>query len=203
MRWRRWLIVAAIPLLMIVGMAILQQSAKRPLPKEAPSQVGPSDPSLSAPAPKKDPILARQLNVPGVRNPVFHDPADVEIAASDLVIGLIVAGQPRAYLRQALSGLPKKHIVSDPTGEGQVILTHCDLSDCTRVFVASPERGAQEIRVGGLLEDGTLELLYDGRRYHQPDGKLPLPELPFAETSWGDWLAKHPDTTIYIGGQKG
>lgn len=203
MRWQRWIIVAVIPLLMLASMAlILQQSRKRQEAKQIAKQLGPSD--MSPPVQtQKERILGRQLDVPGISNPEFVDPENVELAPSDQVIGLVVAGKPRAYLRRALAGRAKKHIVSDSTEEGQITVTHCDLSECTRVFLERGAREPKEIRVGGLQADGTIELLIEGRRYPQREGKIPLAEFPFAETTWGDWLAKYPDSKIYVGDQAG
>jgi len=68
------------------------------------------------------------------------------------------------------------------------------------VFVEDETEKPTEIRVGGLQSNGTLELLIEGRRYAQTDEKIPLPKYPFAEMTWKQWLAQHPQTTIYVGG---
>lgn len=197
MRWQRWLIVAAIPALMLASMAVIIRQG----PKEHAKQLGPSETSAPPPARKKAGVLPRQLNERGVSNPEFVDPHDVELAAGDAVIGLVVEGEPRAYLRTALSGVAKRHIVTDATPTGRITVTYCDLAQCARVFVEPADDEPKEIRVGGLQRDETLSLLIDGQRYSQRDPSIPLAEFPFEETSWADWLAKHPQTKIYIGGR--
>lgn len=191
MRWQRWLILAAVPLLMLAGMALLMQASRK---EEIPQQIGPAAPAAA----RSEPVLARQLDVPGVSAPEFLDPDDARLAPADPVIGVIVAGEPRAYLRRALSGVAKKHLVSNQTEAGRITVTHCDLSNCTRVFVEQAD-DLKEIRVGGLQSNSTLELLIDGRRYPQRDPQIPLAEFPFAETSWEKWLADHPETKVYVG----
>jgi hypothetical protein len=192
MAWQRWLIVAAMPTLMVAGLALL---FSRSQPKEAAPKFGPT----ASQRPADAPVFARQLDEPGISDPEFVDPEEADLAPDDPVIGVIVDGQPRAYLQLALSGVAKKHVVSDVTSIGRITVTHCDLSRCTRVFIEDAPAGHKQIRVGGLQANRSLELLIDGRRYSQRDENIPLPEYPFAETSWENWLAEHPETKVYVG----
>ena len=180
---------------MVLGLAMLSQRSRQ----ERTQQLGPAAPA----SPPAEPVLARQLEVRGISDPKFLDPESASLAPSDAIIGLLVDGQPRAYLRRSLSGIAKKHVVSDQTDEGRITVTHCDLSNCTRVFVEPTGEQLKDIRVGGLQDNATLDLLIDGQRYPQRDQKIPLAEFPFVETSWERWLADHPQTKVYAGDQIG
>jgi hypothetical protein len=200
MRWQRWLVVAAIPVLMLAGMILVLPRSKQEVVKAPGPEMSPSQRKAPAAAQRKSmPTLARQLDLAGVSEPEFLAAEDADLADSDAVIGLIVDGEPRAYLQKALAGVPNKHVVTDHTEAGEITVTHCDLAECTRVFVERDEGKGGRIRVGGLRPDQTLELLIDGRRYSLSDPKIPLEEFPFTETSWGQWLASYPDTTVYVG----
>jgi hypothetical protein len=192
MRWQQWLILMAIPALMVVGLVVLSQQARQ----ESEQQLGPSAPA----AKPSEPVWARQLEVRGISDPEFLDPDAVDLPPSEPIIGLVVDGEPRAYVRKSLSGIAKRHVISDQAEEGRITVTHCDLSSCTRVFVEPTGEKLKDIRVGGLKENSTLELLIDGQRYPQRDQKIPLAEFPFVETTWERWLADHPQTKVYTGG---
>jgi len=142
-----------------------------------------------------------RLDVAGIDRPEFVTHRVVQLAADDQVIGIIVDGKPRAYLKRALSGSPEKHVVSDLTAEGRITVTHCDLEDCTRVFVDAGQEEA--IRIGGRREDRSLDLIIDGQRYSQLSQSIPRDPFPFEETSWQAWLAKHAETSVYLGGENG
>jgi hypothetical protein len=141
------------------------------------------------------------LDAPGINQPEFVTPRVVQLDPQDRVIGIMVDGKPRAYLMRALSGSAAKHVVSDLTPEGRITVTHCDLENCTRVFVDAGQ--AEPIRTGGRRRDRSLDLIVDGERYSQVSESIPRDVFPFEEMSWQEWLAKHPETSVYLGGERG
>ena len=153
------------------------------------------------PAPPASNFQPHRTDVSGNEHPEFVAPRVVQLAPHDEVIGVIVDGKPRAYVKRALSKRPEKHVVSDFTPQGRITVTYCDLEACTRVFVDS---GQQEpIRVGGRRPDRSLELIVDGQRHSQLSDLIPRDKFPFEEATWQEWFSRHPETSVYIGGDRG
>ncbi len=147
------------------------------------------------------------LDVPGVRLPAMLASAQATIPESWKVIGVIVNGQARAYLMDAM-GMPTEigsdmsaighHVVNDLIIDSAVSVTYCDLSECVRVFSKSSQVAPLALGVGGLSNDKML-LMYDGQRYEHGSADVPLGELPFTVTTWGRWRQANPTSTVYTG----
>jgi hypothetical protein len=52
--------------------------------------------------------------------------------------------------------------------------------------------------VGGL-RGGRMVLLYAGKHYMQDSPTIPLKDVPYEMTTWGDWVSRHPTSRIYLG----
>ncbi len=156
-------------------------------------------------------VLDFQVNRPGLVNPAFADPEDPRIINSMRVIGVVVDHQAYAYSVKALSipsrlrygtdkrELARRHIVNQLLDTTAVSVTYCDISGCARVFKLDHQTGALPLSVGGL-SNGKLVLSYHGKNYLHKDEKIPLADYPFEVTFWGDWVSRHPDSRIYLGG---
>lgn len=136
--------------------------------------------------------------------------ADAKIDLHQSVVGIIFEGKAVAVPLAALSG-PTSHIAILDFGDTQMALTHCNLSNCTRVLQL-PETMAQDggesdvplveastlidLMVGGLDIDGGLVLLYDDIRYSQRSQELPLDDCEFELTDLSTWRELHPETTV-------
>jgi hypothetical protein len=150
------------------------------------------------------------MEVPGIREPLAHSAADVQLADAAEVIGISVGGRVRAYLVDALN-LPDRHVVNDLLGDTPITVTFCPRTDCVRVYSDPSSHEPLPIVLGGWMEryeDRTILLLVGTTRYRQDTGQplepgaaapLSYPQINFVRTSWKEWRAAHPETDIYLG----
>jgi hypothetical protein len=198
-----WLVVGIVGVsCAIVGMR-WEDYVRAPLPDAAQYR--------DAAPPTNQIILDFEANRPGLENPPFADPQDERIGKSMRVIGVMVDGHAYAYSVKALSiprrfgygadkrELVRRHVVNQLLGDTAVSITYCDISACARVFKADHQTETLPLAVGGA-SNGKLVLSYNGKRYMHNDKKIPLTDCPFEVTFWGDWLSRHPDSRIYLGG---
>lgn len=138
------------------------------------------------------------LTLPPIQNPTFVFADEAPLLDDDIVIGVMVDDQSRAYLRDAFDDSPAAHVVHDQLGSKSVAVTHCDRQRCTRVL--GVDLGTPlEVGVGGWnADENTMELLVSGERFLQTSPDIPLDEVPFVETTWGLWRTIYPDTLVYV-----
>lgn len=146
---------------------------------------------------------AMLIDVPPVEDPILVEADAATIEEEDVVIGIVVNGEPRAYLRDAFHGNPYRHAVSDTIDSKSVAITHCDRIHCTRVFISPQENEKLDLRIGGWREDQTMELIVNDEGFSQKSEEIPLADLPFLELPWGHWRELFPDTLIYLGDSAG
>ena len=158
--------------------------------------------------------------VPALTEPAVWTAADLDAArrqrrrgktllAGDRVIGASRGGDHRAY---PLRFLVWHEVVNDTLGGTPIAVTYSPLCDSAAVFGRTVAGETVEFGVSGLLLDSNL-LLYDRR----PDGAgeslwsqllaravagpaaaagRALDPLPLSVTTWGEWLDRHPGTTL-------
>ncbi len=131
------------------------------------------------------------------------------LVGRDRVVGVDIGGARRAY---PLRFLVWHEAVNDTVGGEPIAVTHSPLSDSTAVFRRTAGGEALTFGVSGLLYNST-HLLYDRR----PGGSgeslwaqllaravagpaaaagSTLAVVPSELTTWAEWLARHPDTTL-------
>lgn len=148
------------------------------------------------------------LKVKGVVQPSLCQPDQVSLPPDELVIGIEVNGEPRAYVVEAFEVFEvhdpndlSVHVVNDILGNEPISITHCNLTHSTRVLTHVAESGRQveplDVRVGGW-ENGML-LVVDNALYSHHAPEVPLVDVPYLTTTWGHWLADHPDSLVYTG----
>ncbi len=148
------------------------------------------------------------LKVQGVVHPSLCLPEQVSLPPDALVIGVEVNGEPRAYVVEAFEVFEvddpndlSVHVVNDVLGNEPVSITHCNLTHSTRVLTHLVEPGDHaeplDVRVGGW-ENGML-LVVDNALYSHHATDVPLVDVPYLTTTWGHWLADHPDSLVYTG----
>ncbi|HUE71803.1 MAG TPA: DUF3179 domain-containing (seleno)protein [Pirellulaceae bacterium] len=140
-----------------------------------------------------------RLDVPAIENPPLEYADEVGLDDEAIVIGIVVNGEPRAYLREAFDTSPNFHVVTDTIDSTPVAITHCDRLRCTRVFTGPQLEEPGSIRGGGWRVDQTLALIVDEQEYSQKSPEIPLDEVPFLELPWGMWRELFPDTLVYVG----
>ncbi len=125
--------------------------------------------------------------------------------AADRVIGVIVAGEARAY---PLKILNYHEIVNDRVGKVPVAVTYCPLCDSAAVFDRRTPVGEREFGVSGLLYNSNV-LMYDRDKKTEslwsqilasgvsgPGAEKELDSLPLELVTWGEWSQKHPMTLV-------
>ena len=142
--------------------------------------------------------------IPSIDDPMFAGVEDASfVADSDIVVGLEIDGQARAY---PLSILVWHEIVNDEVGGIPVAVTYCPLCYTMQVFERVIDGQAVEFGTTGKLYNSNL-LMYDrltDTYWSQAIGMAVMGQLsgrvldtvPFDVISWGDWKAIHPDTLV-------
>ncbi len=147
--------------------------------------------------------MPMKFEFPAVENPPLDHADEVSIDDDAIVIGVVVNGETRAYLREAFEDHPDRHIVTDSIDETPIAVTHCDRIRCTRVFTGPKLEDAKNIHVGGWRFDQTLALIVDDKECSQKSPEIPLADVPFLELPWGMWRELFPDTLVYVGAGAG
>lgn len=137
------------------------------------------------------------------------------VVSTDRVVGVVIQGQPHAW---PVSMLNVHEVVNDTVAGIPVAMTYSPLCDSALVFDRRVDGVVRRFEVSGLLMDSNL-LFYDkaptgsAGESHEPSlfsqlerravaGPLAgsnstLTALPgVCITTWADWLALHPDTTV-------
>jgi hypothetical protein len=140
------------------------------------------------------------MDVKPITDPKLVPSTKTKLDDEQIVIGIEIDGEARAYLREAFCD-PQKHVVRDTVGGIPIAVTYCDRQRCTRVFTPEDPSLPLDIHVGGWRTDDTMELLVNGNGYSQKAQDIPLKSLPFVEITWGQWRRQHPDSRIYLGEQ--
>lgn len=167
-------------------------------------QVAPNDAFVA----RRELDSAHLFDVEGVHAAnMLHPAHDVLLGDQDPVIGIVVGGEARAYAIEAFAARNIRqvedlgvHIVHDSVGECPICVTHCDRTHASRVLTRRSKEAAASpaaVRLGGW--NRSLLLLIDGQRYEQSSAEVPLDDLPFETTTWGEWRVKHPQARVYAG----
>ena len=144
--------------------------------------------------------------IPALTNPTFVAPDAVGyLAEDDVVMGLVINGEPRAYPHNIGWW---NEIINDRVGDQSVVVSLCPLTGTGQVFNATDGDGSQiEFGVSGLLINSNL-VMYDRR-----DGETLYPQMiytaingpqvgdrldlmPVVETTWALWKRMYPSTTV-------
>ncbi|PMB25558.1 DUF3179 domain-containing protein [Fischerella thermalis] len=137
--------------------------------------------------------------IPSIDNPRFDTAKTTPFKQNELVIGVVINGEAKAY---PLGILNWHEIVNDTVGGTNLSVTYCPLCDTGIVF----ERGNTTYGVSGKLYQSCL-VMYDradDTLYSQPWGvgvvgpknNRSLKRLPGVKTTIAAWLAKHPNSKI-------
>jgi len=142
--------------------------------------------------------------IPSIDNPEFVVASEeYHVSDSDIVIGLEINGDARAY---PLSILVWHEIVNDDVGDVPVAVTYCPLCFTNQVFERVINDQEVEFGTSGKLYNSNL-VMYDrltNSYWSQALGKAIVGELsgyqlniiPFDVITWGDWKNLHPDTLV-------
>ena len=148
----------------------------------------------SAPTKRSTDMVFR---VRGLRQPEFESASDVRVSDLYPVIGVSVGNEYRAYLLGAMDS-PESHVINDLIENIPVTVTYCDRTDCVRLFTKSNQSDSLDVSIYGFI-DGQMAIEVDGQTFTQGSPDVPLEDLTFTRTTWGEWKLDHPETNVYIG----
>ena len=142
--------------------------------------------------------------IPALDLPRFVAAADAGfMRESDRVLGVEINGVARAY---PLIVLWWHEIVNDTLGDRNIVVSYCPLTGSGLAFDAFIDGAFKVFGVSGLLFENNLVMfdrqtnslwnqLLMGSQCGPEAGEL-LSRVPVVETTWKQWLAAHPETTV-------
>lgn len=137
--------------------------------------------------------------IPSIDAPEFDTAETTPFAADDIVVGMVVNGEAKAYPYNVLNW---HEIVNDTIGGVNVTVSYCPLCDTIVAF----DRGDTTFGVSGKLYQSCL-VMYDradDTLYAQPWGmgvvgpkvNQQVERLPAVKTTLGQWLEQYPESQI-------
>ena len=149
--------------------------------------------------------------IPGIDNPVVSSAEDATwLEDSDIVFGIEVNGEARAYPRQVME---VRELVNDTLGGRDLGIPYCTLCGAAQAFYTDALPAGVErpvLRTSGLLSRSN-KVMYDlntnsifntflGRAVTGPlaEKKLELKQVSVVTPDWGTWKRKHPHTTVLL-----
>ena len=143
--------------------------------------------------------------IPALTNPevVPADAGDSFLLATDLVLGVVVNGEARAYPHAVLWW---HEIVNDVLGGRPILVTFCPLTGSGIVHDPVLDGQLHNFGVSGLLFDNNLimfdrttDSLWSQMRRESICGDFRStrpPLLPVVQSTWAAWKAMHPETSV-------
>ena len=139
--------------------------------------------------------------IPSIDNPKFVGGDKAKLADDDLILGLAVNNDARAYPIRILNW---HEVVNDDFGGLPTAITYCPLCGSGVAFVAQQGGKRMQFGVSGLLYNSDV-LLYDRQTEslwsqllrRAVSGEFvgaTLASLPIQHTTWGDWRRQYPDS---------
>ena len=142
--------------------------------------------------------------IPAIDAPVFTDVESAKhVLPESRVLGVARNGVAKAY---PVNILTWHEIVNDRFGDEAVLVTYCPLCGTGMAFDPPKDFADASFGVSGLLYNSDM-LLYDrgteslwsqivGLAITGPMKGRRLTALPTANTTWREWLARHPNTLV-------
>ena len=137
---------------------------------------------------------------------VFVPAARATLRDDDLVLGVVVGSEARAYPMN-LMWEPPNETLNDTVGGAAIAVTWCPIAHSGVVY--DRELDGRTVDLGAVGLDEGVFVLYDrqtGSRWSQISGRATggrlagrvLRKRDSTMTTWGRWRALHPDTTVYV-----
>ena len=149
------------------------------------------------------------LCIPALDHPAVTDAAGADWLSDDAtVFGIVVSGEARAYPRNMME---VHELVNDEIGGRIVGIPYCTLCGSAQAYYLDrPPGGFEtlELRTSGLLSRSNKVMFdlhtfsafdtFTGRAVSGPlrEAGVVLEQISIVTSSWGEWKAQHPKTTI-------
>jgi hypothetical protein len=141
--------------------------------------------------------------IPSIDNPKFVSANDASLQDSDLVLGLNINGDIRAY---PLNILVWHEIVNDVVGDIPVAITYCPLCFTNQVFERTIDGQVVEFGTSGKLYNSNL-VMYDriseslwsqalGQAIAGEHAGKKLKRVPFDVAFWSEWKTLYPESKV-------
>jgi hypothetical protein len=141
--------------------------------------------------------------IPSIDNPKFVPAKDAGLQDSDLVLGLNINGDIRAY---PLKILVWHEIVNDEVGGTRVAVTYCPLCFTNQVFKRTIDDQTVEFGTSGKLYNSNL-VMYDrtseslwsqalGQAIAGEHSGKKLERIPFDVAFWSEWKVLYPESQV-------
>ncbi len=143
--------------------------------------------------------------IPSLTNPktLTASLADSTLLPEDMVLGVVVNGEARAYPHAILWW---HEIINDVLGGRPILVTFCPLTGSGIVYDPVFDGTARNFGVSGLLYDNNLimfdrttDSLWSQMRLDSICGSMMgtrPPLIPVVQSTWAAWKALHPETTV-------
>ena len=149
--------------------------------------------------------------IPAADNPAVSSAEDAAwLKDSDIVFGIEINGEARAYPRQIME---VREMVNDTLGGRDLGIPYCTLCGAAQAFYTDELPSDIErpvLRTSGLLSRSN-KVMYDlnthsifdtflGRAVTGPlaEKKLALEQVSVVTSDWGSWKREHPNTTVLL-----
>ena len=149
--------------------------------------------------------------IPAADNPAVSSAEDAAwLKDSDIVFGIEINGEARAYPRQIME---VREMVNDTLGGRDLGIPYCTLCGAAQAFYTDELPSGIErpvLRTSGLLSRSN-KVMYDlkthsifdtflGRAVTGPlaERKLALEQVSVVTSDWGSWKREHPNTTVLL-----
>lgn len=162
---------------------------------------------LLADQPEFNPRMVIPRAFPAIVKPktMTAEKADEVLEESELVIGVTVDGESRAYPLNMLTG-PKREIINDELGGTAIVVTWCHLCHNGIVYHAEVKGKKLMFLVSGMLwrrnlvmQDMETKSLWShmlGKAMRGPLEGAILERIRCEMTDWKSWREEHPDTSV-------
>lgn len=148
--------------------------------------------------------------IPALTAPNVLPVADADFPAEDgQVVGVVIGSEARAY---PIGILDWHEAINDTLGGVPIVVTHCPLCRSSLVFRRDVGGKVREFGISGLLYQSNV-LLYDRQANTEDESlwsqvgmkavcgpaaksRLTLELVDSTLTTFGDWKATHPDSTV-------
>jgi hypothetical protein len=126
--------------------------------------------------------------------------------AAELVLGVTLGGESRAYPLNGLNHLPRRKVVNDVLGGQAIVVTWCDACHSGIVYERVVEGRTLTLAVSGQLWKDSM-VLYDqetltfwsqlaGEAKYGPLTGSQLRRIPSVITDWESWCRLYPQSTV-------
>jgi thiol-disulfide isomerase/thioredoxin len=129
-------------------------------------------------------------------------PAATHMRDEDVVLGVVVSGQARAYPWWIAKN---HHVVNDTVGGVPLTIAFCEQCSGGAAFARTLAGRVLSFAVAGVYngtivirdrETGTLWAPFSGRALEGPLAGRTLQRIPVLLSHWDEWTARHPDTEV-------